>query len=134
MLDQAFDVVMLPMGAQGGLRIQPTAMDALADQEGAFRSMVGRASGWPALEHAHLLREPACRVCGTRHELQVHHLEPVSWAPELELVESNLCTMCRVDHLLVGHLRLYASKNPRCLEWADMIRAAIASRPVKTTA
>lgn len=130
MLDVAWDVSPLPMSADFP-RLMTAFVEALPDDAGNVRSLLGRASGWQSLEHAHLLLEPFCRVCGGKKRLQVHHKLPFSWRPDLEMVESNLITMCQPHHLLVGHLDLWASYNPLVVEWASMIREAISCRPRK---
>ena len=78
----------------------------------------GRSPEWPALAHAHLAKEPGCRVCGhTGQGLQVHHIKPFHLFPELELDPNNLITLCelkgRDHHLLIGHLDDWASYNPQ---------------------
>ena len=53
-----------------------------------------RAREWRALRARHLMRHPACSVCGSTTNLQVHHRLPVSTHPGLELVPLNLETLC----------------------------------------
>ena len=45
---------------------------------------------------------PACEYCG-RDNIQVHHIEPVSIAPDKAHLSSNLCSLCKKCHLTVGH-------------------------------
>lgn len=45
----------------------------------------------------------SCAVCGTTHDLNVHHVIPFHDDPTKELDPTNLITLCRVHHLLVGH-------------------------------
>lgn len=92
---------------------------ALIDQHGFTRPMAGRSPRWPAVERAHLKKEPFCRVCTCKEGLQVHHKQPFHLFPELELVEANLITLCAPHHLLVGHLMLWASWNKDCEKDAD---------------
>lgn len=74
-----------------------------------------RSPEWPRVEKAHLQREPACVVCGTRQALQVHHIKPFHLHPQLELDPNNLITLCelkgRDHHLLIGHLDDWHSFN-----------------------
>lgn len=77
-----------------------------------------RSPEWPAVAHAHLAKEPACRVCGHRGQgLQVHHVKPFHLYPNLELDPNNLITLCelkgRDHHLLIGHLDDWESYNPQ---------------------
>jgi 5-methylcytosine-specific restriction endonuclease McrA len=77
-----------------------------------------RSPQWPAVAHAHLAHEPACRVCGHRGRgLQVHHIKPFHLYPELELDPNNLITLCelkgRDHHLLIGHFDDWESYNPQ---------------------
>lgn len=77
-----------------------------------------RSPEWPAVAHAHLAKEPACRVCGHQGQgLQVHHIKPFHLFPELELDPNNLITLCelrgRDHHLLIGHLDDWESYNPQ---------------------
>lgn len=77
-----------------------------------------RSPEWPAVAHAHLAHEPACRVCGHRGRgLQVHHIKPFHLYPELELDPNNLITLCelkgRDHHLLIGHFDDWESYNPQ---------------------
>ncbi|HEY3993606.1 MAG TPA: HNH endonuclease [Ktedonobacteraceae bacterium] len=77
-----------------------------------------RSPEWPAVAHAHLAKEPACRVCGHRGQgLQVHHIKPFHLYPDLELDPNNLITLCelkgRDHHLLIGHLDDWESYNPQ---------------------
>lgn len=77
-----------------------------------------RSPEWPAVAHAHLAKEPGCRVCGHQGQgLQVHHIKPFHLYPELELDPNNLITLCelrgRDHHLLIGHLDDWASYNPQ---------------------
>lgn len=77
-----------------------------------------RSPEWPAVAHAHLAHEPACRVCGHQGRgLQVHHIKPFHLYPDLELDPNNLITLCelkgRNHHLLIGHLDDWESYNPQ---------------------
>ena len=76
-----------------------------------------RSPEWPAVEKAHLLKEPACAACGHKgHGLQVHHIKPFHLHPNLELDPDNLITLCEIlgreHHLLLGHLDDWESYNP----------------------
>ncbi|HEX7737074.1 MAG TPA: HNH endonuclease signature motif containing protein [Ktedonobacteraceae bacterium] len=106
-----------------------------------------RSPHWFRVAKEHLLRQPACVVCGTRRGLQVHHIKPFHLHPQLELDPNNLITLCelkgRDHHLLIGHLDEWASFNVNVHEdakrhrnkTANQIRAdpawqkAVAKRP-----
>lgn len=101
----------------------------LADAVGALRPSAARSPGWEAVEKAHIKKEPCCRVCSGKHDLQVHHKLPFHLHPELELEDSNLVTLCQPHHLLVGHLMLWASYNPAVMKDAAAWAAKIKNRP-----
>ena len=78
-----------------------------------------RSDKWPGVEKAHLQQEPACVVCGSQQNLQVHHVLPFHFCillgrPELELDQRNLITLCEGTtnhHLLLGHLDDWETYN-----------------------
>lgn len=51
----------------------------------------------------HLARESWCAWCGTTNGLQVHHIIPLYRRPDLAATDANLVTLCRHDHLALGH-------------------------------
>ena len=67
----------------------------------------GRSSKWPAVRAAYIQANPYCAACGRREKLEVHHIVPFHVDPELELVASNLMTLCEGPtncHFVFGHL------------------------------
>lgn len=92
-----------------------------------------RDSRWPRVREEHLKREPSCRVCGQKTNLNVHHKKPFHLFPALELVDSNLITLCEGPgvncHLLFGHLGLFASYNPNVEEDVAIWRSKFIQRP-----
>jgi 5-methylcytosine-specific restriction endonuclease McrA len=69
--------------------------------------------------------EPACAICGSTNDLQVHHILPYHLFPDLELVETNLITLCDGVtnravgcHLRYGHLGNMTNYNPNVRESA----------------
>lgn len=66
-----------------------------------------RSPHWSAVRHAFLLANPTCRACGGKDHVEVHHKKPFHLHPELELVVSNLITLCELPghfcHFRVGH-------------------------------
>ena len=102
---------------------------------------ISRSPHWPAVEHAHLAKQPRCLCCGkdaaARVKLNVHHKYPFHYIvavgrPDLELDERNLFTLC-VDHeeehhLLVGHLGNFESYNPDFEHFLALCRGLLASQ------
>lgn len=82
---------------------------------------VSRSSRWPKARAAHLAVYPFCAVCNGKAKLEVHHIKPFHEFPELELVESNMVTLCESGnggvtcHLHYGHLGNYKNINPDVL-------------------
>lgn len=63
-----------------------------------------RSSHWAELRARHLANNHFCVACGQKVGLTVHHLIPVSVAPEKELEPENLRTVCNDCHFVIGHL------------------------------
>jgi 5-methylcytosine-specific restriction protein A len=79
-----------------------------------------RSPEWPRVRAAHLLKEPACQVCGGTTKLNVHHVRPFHLHPELELDDNNLITLCTGSsntlncHVRFGHWDNFRTKyNPQ---------------------
>jgi len=82
-----------------------------------------RAGEWRRVRAEHLKKHPACEVCGRTNNLTVHHVFPVSLAPELELVESNLMTLCDTPcHFMFGHFFNYHCYNKNVRKLAATFR------------
>jgi 5-methylcytosine-specific restriction protein A len=77
-----------------------------------------RSNGWPKVRAEFLKTHPACCVCGSTKNLEVHHVLPVHLFPEKELDPNNLITLCESKkygvncHLFFGHLGDYKKYNP----------------------
>jgi len=71
-----------------------------------------RSKGWRKVRNAEVKRAGKCECCGRKWNLQVHHIEDFSTAPERELDPENLLVLCGRCHLLVGHLNYWRSINP----------------------
>ena len=97
---------------------------------GALLAARPRSPRWPAVRKAHLLREPSCAACGHRVELDVHHVLPFHLRPALELLETNLLTLCASPcHLWLGHLGHWASYNRDVRADAAYCLTRIRNRP-----
>lgn len=67
-----------------------------------------RSPQWERVEKEHLEKEPCCQWCGGTWKLQVHHVTPFHLAPQFELDDFNLITLCEGGgylncHLVHGH-------------------------------
>ncbi len=88
-----------------------------------------RSSRWSSLRNSYIQVHPRCEVCGTKKKLECHHLKDYSHYPELELLESNLWTLCRTHHKLFGHLNSWYSLNNNCIEDSNIWINKIKTRP-----
>lgn len=70
-----------------------------------------RSRGWRKVRNRHIKAYPQCAVCNRKKRLEVHHIKDFSEYPELELSLSNLITLCRPCHFLIGHLSSWKSIN-----------------------
>lgn len=97
-----------------------------------FSGMPARSSRWPAVRAAHLRANPRCAACGTKDKLEVHHIFPFFLHPELELVGTNLLTLCETGgncHLMIGHLKNWKSYNLEVRKDAEVLCRKIQARP-----
>jgi 5-methylcytosine-specific restriction endonuclease McrA len=62
-----------------------------------------RSSQWSSIRNEFVSRNPFCAACGSRKDLNVHHIKPFHSNPELELDMKNLITLCREHHFRIGH-------------------------------
>lgn len=91
--------------------------------------MQDRASAWRRIRAEHLKKEPVCQACGRSRELEVHHVIPVSFAPEKELDPNNLITLCGSPcHIVFGHLMNYHCYNKDVRKMAADYRRALNKR------
>ncbi|NVM33986.1 MAG: hypothetical protein HWN81_00220 [Candidatus Lokiarchaeota archaeon] len=76
-----------------------------------------RSSKWRKVRKQFLKDNPKCAVCSSVTSLEVHHCIPFHLAPDLELENDNLITLCENKkygvncHLLIGHLGNYKRAN-----------------------
>ena len=75
-----------------------------------------RSPDWPAVRKNHLQQEAACVACGVTDHLEVHHIVPFHVDPTLELVQTNLITLCERPghdcHFVFGHFHDWYLYNP----------------------
>lgn len=99
----------------------------------------GRSPKWQTVRNAFLDKHPNCEACGNgnRKQLNVHHKVPFHVAPERELDESNLVTLCEAGgklgmncHLTLGHLGNWKAWNDHVLEDADLLNFRLSNRPM----
>ena len=94
---------------------------------------VPRSSEWPKVVKAYRDKNPNCAVCGKGSSLlnpiNIHHVRPFHIHPELELDPMNLITLCRVDHLIFGHLKNFKSYSVDVREDAQAWNTKINHRP-----
>lgn len=62
-----------------------------------------RSSRLISVRREHISKNPECVACGSRKDLNVHHIKPFHSHPELELDPANLITLCREHHFRIGH-------------------------------
>lgn len=87
-----------------------------------------RSPDWPEARDSYLEENNRCFVCGSKKNLEVHHIIPFHIAPDLELNKNNFIVLCEsrkykalICHLLIGHLGNYRRFNfsvvEDALEW-----------------
>jgi hypothetical protein len=81
-----------------------------------------RSDRWPAVRAAFIKKHPECEACGSRKNLNVHHIKPFHLNPELELDPGNLITLCRTHHFTIGHKSNWKKENPNCRQDARLYR------------
>jgi|LakMenE18May11ns_1017448.scaffolds.fasta_scaffold9903627_2 5-methylcytosine-specific restriction protein A len=91
-----------------------------------------RSSRWKTVRKEFLKKNNTCAACGKNKDIEVHHIEPVHLAPELELEPSNLISLCANScHLLFGHFMDFKSWNPNVENDCQIILDKIKNRPYK---
>ena len=92
-----------------------------------------RSPHWSTIRAAFLRKFPTCAACGTAEFLTVHHKKPYHLFPDLELIESNLITLCESpahnDHFIFGHLLSWTSWNERVVTDAEAFLERVRHRP-----
>lgn len=91
-----------------------------------------RSYKWPNVREQHLKKQPFCQACGSRDNLEVHHIEPYHVNPDRELDPDNLITLCGKNcHFIFGHLMDYSSWNTRVVEDSQVYLTKVKNRPYK---
>ena len=62
-----------------------------------------RSGDWPRVRADFVRLHPVCEACGTKKDLNVHHIVPFHLDSSLELDPKNLITLCREHHFRIGH-------------------------------
>ena len=76
----------------------------------------GRSPLWANVRKEHIKMNPSCIACASTEKVEVHHIVPFHIDAVLELDDSNLLTMCRSCHLVLGHLKDFKMNNTRVVE------------------
>ena len=105
---------------------QKVGVAAPADHHGQ------RSDKWPTVREHYLVGHPVCEACGSKDDLQVHHVEPFHLHPEKELDPTNLITLCGPGghncHLRIGHSFNFSAYNPHVREDAKQQDERIKNR------
>lgn len=97
-----------------------------------FLQQPKRSPLWPKVRKDHLSKNPFCAACGSKKDLEVHHIEPFSINPDRELDPSNLITLCsKYCHFSIGHLMDYNSWNINVIEDARVYLDKVTNRPYR---
>lgn len=94
------------------LVIGPDKLEAYYDTSFAAR----RHPDWQEFSREFRRKNPKCQACGSLAEVEAHHIRPVSYYPDLEMVEANLMSLCRVHHFTLGHLCDWRAWNPDAID------------------
>jgi len=98
---------------------------------GAADAGVGaeRSPKWESVRREYLKDNRECVACGQTSSLEVHHIVPFHLRRDLELVPSNLMSLCRDCHFYFGHLKDWSSWNEHAKADAGDYRQKVRSRP-----
>ena len=101
----------------------------LAYWANASPASVARQAARPVMD-SYRKAHPACEWCGRKgtlvNRLEVHHIIPVSVAPDHVRDATNMITLCRRCHCAVGHVG-----DPSMRRYLQNIRVVIAAREVR---
>lgn len=88
-----------------------------------------RSPQWPPVERAFLRAHPECRGCGSRRNLNAHHLVPFHVDRAKELDPDNLVAVCRSCHFVLCHRNDWSNWEPDAPRLLDAHRARTGARP-----
>jgi hypothetical protein len=92
----------------------------------------GRSPKWRNVRNDFVKNNPRCAACGTRSDLEVHHIIPYHVDPSLELDPSNLITLCgKRCHFLFGHFCDWSSWNTKVVQDCNVYSIRRQNRPHK---
>lgn len=77
-----------------------------------------RSFEWSSFRKQHIMNK--CEYCNSKWFLNLHHVLPFHLYKELELEPTNICTLCRSCHLLLGHFQKWASFNEDIKSWITL--------------
>lgn len=84
-----------------------------------------RSPQWSKVRDAFIKANPQCAVCGSKKDLNAHHIKVFHLNQNDELDPQNLIALCRVHHQWWGHLGNWKSWNESVRDdssvWADKI-------------
>ena len=102
------------------------AIDTLQGKDGPKKAK--RSPAWRRVRAHHMDLYKRCAACDRwkkRHMLEVHHIQSFHEWPILELEPTNLITLCRRCHQLLGHLNAWRRINPMIRSDAYALRMKI---------
>lgn len=79
-----------------------------------------RSSQWEIVRSEFIKKNPICSICGSRKDLNVHHIQPFHIIPTLELDPKNLITLCHPHHLYFAHFGNWKLWNVSIVEDAKI--------------
>ena len=86
-----------------------------------------RSKHWASVRDNYIIKQSSCQWCGSKKDLQVHHIKPFCDNPALELDPTNLITLCEKIgvgcHLLIGHHGNFKYEHITVKEDCDAHRA-----------
>jgi hypothetical protein len=94
-----------------------------------FNFYSSRSSQWTNVRKQHLKDNNSCCACGKKDKLEVHHIEPYHVNPNRELDPSNLITLCKSCHFIIGHLMDWTSWNIDVISDSRVYLNKVKNRP-----
>lgn len=110
----------------GDFTLSPYNPLSFIEQEGDVFEIKLRHKDWYKTRLEFVRANPFCAVCGLKTELEVHHIRPFEYWPELELSFDNLVTLCmdekRRCHFIWGHLFSWRRFNPGIINMLSLLK------------